>query len=47
MIHIYQSFDIVESVVAIVPGDRGSIPGRVIPKIQKWYLIPTCITLNI
>ena len=21
------------------PGDKGSIPGRVIPKTQKWYLI--------
>ena len=20
------------------PGDRGSVPGRVIPKTQKWYL---------
>ena len=25
------------------PGDRSSIPGRVIPKTQKWYLIPPCI----
>ena len=25
-------------------GDRGSIPGRVIPKAQKWYLIPPCLT---
>ena len=22
------------------PGDRVSIPGRVIPKPKKWYLIP-------
>ena len=29
------------------PGDRGSIPGRVIRKIQKWYLMPLCLTLNI
>ena len=28
-------------------GDRGSIPGRVIPKTQKWYLIPPCLTLSI
>ena len=27
--------------------DRGSIPGRVIPKTQKWYLIPPCLTLSI
>ena len=25
-------------------GDRGSIPGRVIPKTQKWYLIAPCLT---
>ena len=30
------------------PGDRGSIPGRVIPKtLKKWYLIPPCLTLSI
>ena len=30
------------------PGDRGSIPGRVIPKtFKKWYLIPPCLTLSI
>ena len=28
-------------------GDRGSIPGRVIPKTQKWYLMPPCLTLCI
>ena len=28
------------------PGDLGSIPGRVIPKTLKWYLIPTCLTLS-
>ena len=27
-------------------GDWGSIPDRVIPKTQKWYLIPPCLTLN-
>ena len=25
-------------------GDRGSIPGRVIPKTQRWYLIMPCLT---
>ena len=25
------------------PGERGSIPGRVIPKTQKWYLMPSCL----
>ena len=29
------------------PGDLGSIPGRVIPKTQKWYLMPPCLTLSI
>ena len=28
-------------------GDRGSIPGQVIPKTQKWYLISPCLTLGI
>ena len=28
-------------------GDWGSIPGWVIPKTQKWYLIPPCLTLSI
>ena len=29
------------------PEDRGSIPGRVIPKTKKWYLMPPCLTLSI
>ena len=29
------------------PVDRGSIPGRVIPKTQKWYLMPSCLTLSV
>ena len=28
------------------PGDLGSIPGRVIPKTLKWYLMPPCLTLS-
>ena len=27
-------------------GDLGSIPGRVIPKTQKWYFIPLYLTLS-
>ena len=27
--------------------DRGSIPGRVHTRLQKWYLIPPCLTLSI
>ena len=30
-----------------VPGDRGSIPGRVIRKTEKWYLMSTCLTISI
>ena len=29
------------------PGDQGSIPGQIISKIQKWHLMPPCLTLNI
>ena len=29
------------------PGDWGSIPGRVIPKTQKWYLMPPCLAVSI
>ena len=29
------------------PGERRSIPGRVIPKTQKWYLMLSCLTLVI
>ena len=28
-------------------GRRGSIPDIVIPKTQKWYLMPPCLTLSI
>ena len=28
------------------PGERGSIPGQVIPKTQKWYLMPLGLTLK-
>ena len=29
------------------PGDLSSVPGQVIPKTQKWYLMPPCLTLSI
>ena len=29
------------------PGDRDSFPGWVKPMTQKWYLMPSCLTLNI
>ena len=28
-------------------GDQGSFSGRVIPKLQKCYLIPPCLTFSI
>ena len=27
-------------------GDLGSIPGRVLPKTKKWYLMPTCLAIS-
>ena len=38
---------IVSRVFANGTGDCGSIPGRVIPKLKKWYLIFPCSTLSI
>ena len=38
--------DLVGRVFANGPGDLGLIPGRVIPKTLKWYLIPPCLTLS-
>ena len=37
---------VVDRVFANGPGDRGSIPGRVIPKTLKWYLIPPSLALS-
>ena len=37
---------LVGRVFANGPGDLGSIPGHVIPKILKWYLIHPCLTLS-
>ena len=38
---------LVEGVFANGPGDRGTILIRVIRTTQKWYLIPSCLTLSI
>ena len=46
-IYIIPAIDIMATVFTNGPGDRGSTPGRVIPKTQKWYLMPSCITLSI
>ena len=44
---IIHRYCLVVRVFAKDPGDGGSIPGRVIPKTQKWFLIPPCLTLSI
>ena len=41
------NIDLVVRVFANGPGGRGSVPGRVIPKTQKSYLIPPFLTLSI
>ena len=38
---------IIVRVFANDPGDLRSIPGRVIQKLKKWYLMPPCLTLSI
>ena len=38
---------LVGRVFANGPGDRGSIPGRAIQRLKKWYLMPPCLTLSI
>ena len=38
---------LMRTVFASGPRDRCSISGRVIPKTQKWYLMPPCLTLSI
>ena len=38
---------LVDKVLGNGSGDWSSIPGRVIPKTQKWYLIPPCLTFSI
>ena len=43
---LYWPICIMVSVFANGPRDQGSIPGRVIPKTKKWYLIPPCLTLQ-
>ena len=33
-------------VFTYVPGDCGSIPGRLCQRLKKWYLEPLCLTLR-
>ena len=42
-----QVIGLVSRMFANGPGDRGSVPGWVIPKTQKWYLMPPCLALTI
>ena len=37
---------LVGRVFANSPEDSSSIPGHLIPKTLKWYLIPPCLTLS-
>ena len=46
-IYIYQPIRLEGRVFTNSPGDWGSIPRRVIPKTQKWCLMPPCLTLHI
>ncbi len=46
-IYISVAIGLISRVLTSGLGDQGSIPGRVIPKTQKWYLIPPCLTLSI
>ena len=47
VIYCYRLFSVMVRAFSNGPGDRGSIPGWVIPKTQKWYLISPCLTLSI
>ena len=42
-----REIDLMSREFASGPVDQGSVPGWVIPKIQKWYLMPPCLTLSI
>ena len=43
----YPAIDLMSRVFANNQRDWDSIPGRGIPKTQKWYLMPPCLTLSI
>ena len=43
---LWAGCDIMVRVLVNGLGDWGSIPGRVIQKIQKWYLMPPYLTLS-
>ena len=43
----YVYFGVKVRVFANGLGDLGSIPGRVISRLKKWYLMSPCLTLSI
>ena len=45
--NIFPAISLMSGMFANGPGDWGSIPGQVITKTQKWYLMPLCLTLSI
>ena len=45
--NVFTDIGMMVRVFANGSGNLGSIPGRVIPKTQKWYLMPPCFTLSI
>ena len=44
---LYAFIGLMNRVISNDPGERGSIPGRVISKTQKWHLMQPCLTLSI
>ena len=42
----YRDIDLMSRVFTNGPGNQGSIPGRVVPKTQKRYLMTPCFTLS-
>ena len=46
-IHMYMYISMRVRVFANGQGDLCLFPGRIIPKAQKWNLMPPCSTLNI
>ena len=47
LIRFYRTIGLMSWVFANSLGDRCSIPCRVIPRLKKWYLIPSCLALSI
>ena len=43
----YTDIGLRSRVFNIGPENQGSIPGRVLPKTKKWFLMPSCLTLSI